>query len=178
MVKHLPVMQEAQVQSLTSADSMISLQWELFYRELALKKRWEVSFPGSSGKASACNAGDPGSIPDQEDPLEKGNSLQHSCLENPMDRRTWWGTVITGRELSLVRHCDLKWRDGLHLRETFREWDLAVRKQYFQNLDKWILQSYRVQDLGISPQNLVRKFRKRAIGEDLTSRRSSKGERF
>ena len=22
-----------------------------------------------------------------------GNPLQHSCLENPMDRRAWWATV-------------------------------------------------------------------------------------
>ena len=22
-----------------------------------------------------------------------GNPLQHSCLENPMDRRAWWSTV-------------------------------------------------------------------------------------
>ena len=30
-------------------------------------------FPDSSvGKESACNAGDPGSIPGSEDPLEKG----------------------------------------------------------------------------------------------------------
>ena len=31
-----------------------------------------MGFPGSSaGKESACNAGDPGLIPGQEDPLEK-----------------------------------------------------------------------------------------------------------
>jgi len=24
---------------------------------------------------------------------EKGNPLQHSCLENSMDRETWWATV-------------------------------------------------------------------------------------
>ena len=24
-----------------------------------------------------------------EDPLEKGNPLQYSCLENPMDRGVW-----------------------------------------------------------------------------------------
>ena len=31
----------------------------------------------------------------QEDPLKKenGNPLQYSCLENPMDRGTWWGPV-------------------------------------------------------------------------------------
>ena len=28
-----------------------------------------------------------------------GNPLQSSCLENPMDRRTWWGTVQGGKEL-------------------------------------------------------------------------------
>ena len=22
-----------------------------------------------------------------------GNALKHSCLDNPMDRRTWWATV-------------------------------------------------------------------------------------
>ena len=45
-------------------------------------------FPGvSDGKASACNAGDPGSIPGSgSSPGEgNGNPLQHSCLENPMD---------------------------------------------------------------------------------------------
>ena len=33
-----------------------------------------------SGKASACNAGDPGSIPHQEDPLEKGMATHSSIL--------------------------------------------------------------------------------------------------
>ena len=42
-------------------------------------------------KASACNAGDPGSIPGSgRSPGEgNGNPLQHSCLENPMDRGGW-----------------------------------------------------------------------------------------
>ena len=50
-----------------------------------------INFPGGSdGKASACNAGDPGSIPGSgRSPGEgNGNPLQHSCLENPMDRGT------------------------------------------------------------------------------------------
>ena len=45
-------------------------------------------FPGGSDhKASACNAGDPGSIPGSgRSPGEgNGNPLQHSCLENLMD---------------------------------------------------------------------------------------------
>ena len=29
----------------------------------------------------------------QEDPLEKDNPLQNSCLANPRDRRAWWATV-------------------------------------------------------------------------------------
>ena len=29
----------------------------------------------------------------QEDPLEKGMATQHSGLENPMDRGSWWATV-------------------------------------------------------------------------------------
>ena len=50
---------------------------------------------GSEDKVFACNAGDPGSIPGLgRYPGEgNGNSLQYSCLENPMDRGAWWTTV-------------------------------------------------------------------------------------
>ena len=46
-------------------------------------------FPGGlEGKASACYAGDPGSIPGSGRSPGEGNGtpLQYSCLENPMDR--------------------------------------------------------------------------------------------
>ena len=48
-----------------------------------------------SGKESACNVGDVGSIPGLgRSPGEgNGNPLQCSCLENPMDRGAWWATV-------------------------------------------------------------------------------------
>ena len=49
-------------------------------------------FPGGSEvKASACNVGDPGSIPMSVRPPGEGNGnpLQYSRLENPMDRRVW-----------------------------------------------------------------------------------------
>ena len=55
-----------------------------------------LDFPGGSdGKASAYNVGDLGSIPGSgRSPGEgNGNPLQDSCLENPMDRGTWWATV-------------------------------------------------------------------------------------
>ena len=54
------------------------------------------SFPGGSdGIASACNAGDLGSIPGLERSSGEGNGnpLQYFCLENPMDRGAWWATV-------------------------------------------------------------------------------------
>ena len=55
---------------------------------------WE--FPGSSvGKKSPSSAGDLASISGLgRSPREgNGNPLQYSCLENPMDRGTWWATV-------------------------------------------------------------------------------------
>ena len=58
-----------------------------------------MGFPdGSTGKESACNAGDigdMGSVPGQEDSPGRGNSnlLQYSCLKNPMDGGAWWATV-------------------------------------------------------------------------------------
>ena len=53
-------------------------------------------FPHSSvGKESACNTGDPGSIPGLgRSPGEgHGNPLQYPCLENPKDRGAWQATV-------------------------------------------------------------------------------------
>ena len=46
---------------------------------------------GSEVKASACNVGDPGSIPGSgRSPGEgNGNSLQYSFLENPMEGEAW-----------------------------------------------------------------------------------------
>ena len=52
------------------------------------------AFPGSSdGKASAYNAGDPGSIPGSGRSPGEGNGNQYSCLENPMDWGAWWATI-------------------------------------------------------------------------------------
>ena len=51
-----------------------------------------MGFPHSSvGKSSACNAGDPGSIPGsgRSPGEENGSPLQYSCLGNPMDRGAW-----------------------------------------------------------------------------------------
>ena len=66
-----------------------------------MKKRMENisiifyrGFPDSSvGKESTCSAGDliPGSGRSSVEGI--GYPLQDSCLENPMDRGSWWATV-------------------------------------------------------------------------------------
>ena len=59
----------------------------------------QLGFPGgSNGKESACNAGDLALIPGSgRSPGEgNGNTLQYSCLGNPMDREAQWATVVHG----------------------------------------------------------------------------------
>ena len=45
-----------------------------------------------SGKECACSAGDPGLIPrsGRSPGGGHGNTLQDSCLENPLERGAWW----------------------------------------------------------------------------------------
>ena len=82
MVKNLPAVREIWVWS---------LRWED-----PLEKGKTTQLPGGSEvKASACNAGDMGSIPGfrRSPGEENGNPLQYSCLENPMDEGAWWAVV-------------------------------------------------------------------------------------
>ena len=48
-----------------------------------------------NGKESACNGGDPGSIPRSGRSPREGNGYPHqySCLENSMDKRAWQATI-------------------------------------------------------------------------------------
>ena len=71
-----------------------------------------MGFPGSSaGKESACNAGDPGSIPQLGRSPGKGNSypLQFSGLESSMD------SIVHGVTKSWIRL------------SSFQVWTLCVR---------------------------------------------------
>ena len=45
--------------------------------------------------ANAGDTGDSGSVLELERSPggRRGNPLQYSCLENPMDREAWWATV-------------------------------------------------------------------------------------
>ena len=63
---------------------------------MKLKDVYSLGFPGGSEvKASACNAGDLGSIPGLgRSPGEgNGNPLWYSCLKNPKNRGSWQVTV-------------------------------------------------------------------------------------
>ena len=67
-----------------------------------------------SGNEFTCNvgdAGDPGSIPGSGRSLGGGhdNPFQYSCLENPVDRGTWWAKSIGSQR---VRH---DWSDLAHI---------------------------------------------------------------
>ena len=63
------------------------------------------------GNESACNAGDPGSVPGsgRSPGRGNGNPLQYSCLENRMDRGAWraspWGrTELDTTEATKQQH--------------------------------------------------------------------------
>ena len=71
---------------------ILEIKFQVDYWKTNVAGELMAYFPGGSeGKASACNAGDPGSIPGLgRSPGEgNGNPLQYSCLENPMDRGAW-----------------------------------------------------------------------------------------
>ena len=64
-----------------------------------------VYFPGvSDGNESACNAGDPGSIPGlRRSPGEgNGHPLQCSCLEKSLERGAWWDTSVGSRRVGMA----------------------------------------------------------------------------
>ena len=64
----------------------------------------EHTLSGLDGKEYTCSAGDLDSNPGlgRSPGGEHGNLLQYSCLENPMDRGTWWATVHGLRELDVT----------------------------------------------------------------------------
>ena len=62
--------------------------WETGLYRIRRGPNYILGFPGvSDSQESACNVGDPGSIPESGRSPGEGNSnpFQHSCQENPMD---------------------------------------------------------------------------------------------
>ena len=87
LVKNLPAKQDTPVQFLGQEDPL---------ERDRLPTPVFMGFPGSSaGTESACNAGEPGSIPGSgRSPGEGiGYPLQYSCLESSMDRGAWKAAV-------------------------------------------------------------------------------------
>ena len=72
------------------------------------------------GKESACNAGDPDSIPGSERSRREGNGypLQYSCLENSKDRGAWCAIVHGVTELDVTKRLTLVYALGLGNRNT------------------------------------------------------------
>ena len=84
------------------SENILLLTWYVWYLCHVLisppKKKKGKVFWMLCSKESACNEGDVGDtdlIPGsgRSPAVENGNPLQYSCLENPMDRGTWWATV-------------------------------------------------------------------------------------
>ena len=71
--------------SVTSNELVISLLFNLFSPSIL---GTGASLVAQDGKESACNVGDPGSIPGSGRSSEEGNGspLQYSCLESSVDR--------------------------------------------------------------------------------------------
>ena len=72
-----------------NGNSAVSNEWITEGSELC-------DFPGGSvGKESACNAGDPGSIPGmgRSPGGGNGNPPSYPYLGNPTDREAWWVTI-------------------------------------------------------------------------------------
>ena len=64
-----------------------------------------ASLVAQTVKKSACNAGDPGSIPESGRSPGDGNgySFQYSCLKNSIDRGAWQAAVhgVTESQIQL-----------------------------------------------------------------------------
>ena len=76
-----------------------------------------MCFPGGSdGKASACSAGDPGSIPGSGRPPGggNGNPLQYSCLENPVERSVVGYSPWGGRKSDTTEQLHFHFHFGLY----------------------------------------------------------------
>ena len=95
-----------------------------------------MSFPGGSeGQASACNAGDRGSIPElgRSSGEGNGNPLQYSCLETLMDGGAW-EAAVHGVAKSWTRLSDFTSLTGRHCPGTGNS---TMGKRRTQSLFPW-----------------------------------------
>ena len=96
-IRHLSLIDgkfQQKIRKLNQAIKNTSCPNMIYSKNVYIKAVW--GFPwGLDDKESACNAGDPCSIPGLgRSPGEgNGNPLQFSSLENSIDRGAWWATV-------------------------------------------------------------------------------------
>ena len=88
--------------------SPLQFYWDLIDMGASLVAQWEF----------ACSAGDVGSIPGSGRSPRGGhrNLLQDSCLENPMDRGTWWAMVHRVAELDITEATEHTHTHSINLR--------------------------------------------------------------
>ena len=91
----------------TELISSTEIQNHLCFLTLFIATNITWIFPGGSeGKESACNVGDPGSIPGSGgSPGENDYPLRYSCLESPVDRGAWQATVLGSQRAGHDRAC-------------------------------------------------------------------------
>ena len=98
--------EEQKVSYIASRDENVTIALENKFGSF-LKIKTYLPYCSSVGKESACNIGDPGSIPGLGISPGKGNGnpLQYTCLENPMDGGAWratiHGVIRVGHELAI-----------------------------------------------------------------------------
>ena len=100
-----PTAQHRELYSISCNNLKWNRSWERTDIHTCIAESLGYTPSGSDGKESAYNARDLGSIPGLDKSPGEGNGypLQYSCMENSMDRESWWATVhgIT-RELDMT----------------------------------------------------------------------------
>ena len=117
-----------------------------------------MGFPGGTVvknlPANIGDTGDIGSIPESgRSPGEgNGNSLQYSCLGNPMDRGAWWATVHGGhKESAMTKHTHTPARAHTHTRTHTAH--LREDGLFLPSVTRWPISALS-QNQGVNPRGM------------------------